>query len=394
VLLFVVNQIAGGDMKKIMLLPIYGLIKSFGIQGLLYLLLIFCMGVFTCTFYFSAMTLLPAFITFSYVMLGTILVIKEQLIQVQTVIAHINVKNFDHRDVHFDNLVMPPLLAQLLATFRELGRINHHHEERNKEVEYSALQVIETSINVKTNVQKQSDATTSTAAAITEMSQSLVEVNHEISQAHQSSCSAADVASKGKNSLVSLNSAVLDVTERAQNTQERMISLNGLVKNVENITESIQKISQQTNLLALNASIEAARAGELGRGFAVVAEEVRALAERTHDSTNSIVSNINEVLQESAAIVATMSEVVTQAKLCNGKVDEVDNAFSDIEQATQAVQQQMEIISTVSAQQTVATNEISEHISQVVMGAHDNAYIAEQSESVANHLRGLTQKSI
>ena len=70
---------------------------------------------------------------------------------------------------------------------------------------------------------------------------------------------------------------------------------------------------------------------------------------------------------------------------------EVDKAFSDIEAATEQVKLQMEIVSSVSTQQAVATNEISEHIARVVLGAQANAEVAVQSESVANHLRKLTQ---
>lgn len=94
-------------------------------------------------------------------------------------------------------------------------------------------------------------------------------------------------------------------------------------------------------------------------GGAVVAEELRALAERTSELTDNIVSDIGNVLQQSNDIVKS----------------------------------QKEIVSTVSTQQAIATNEISEYIAQVVIGAHANSEIALQSESVANHLRKLTWAS-
>lgn len=191
---------------------------------------------------------------------------------------------------------------------------------------------------------------------------------------------------------MSLSNAVTNVNKRAKITQQRMVSLNELVINVEKITESIQQISQQINLLALNASIEAARAGEFGLGFAVVAEEVRALAKRTHNSTDSIVANIDDVLKESSEIVSTMSEVVIQTDVCLQKVNEVDISFNDIEKATEQVKHQMEIVSNVSTEQAAATHEISEHIAQVVLGAQANSDIAVQSQLVANHLRKLTQR--
>lgn len=371
--------------------PVYLLIKNIGFKGAFYLTALGLVSIFIAQMSFTVMQLFPVIVLFFYLFVGIAYCANYQLQQIQKVIETINTKDFDHRDIHFNSLINSPLLEQLIRSYRELGRINIQHEERNKEVEFSALQVIETSSKVKENVQAQSDATNSTAAAITEMSQSLLEVNKEITNTHLSSCRASETAHEGKTTLMSLNKAVVDVNQRAQSTQQRMVSLNELVVNVEKITESIQQISQQTNLLALNASIEAARAGQFGRGFAVVAEEVRALAERTHDSTGHIVSNINKVLKESGEIVNTMNEVVAQTDVCIAKVVEVDNAFSDIETATEQVKLQMEIVSSVSTQQAAATNEISEHISKVVIGAKANAEIAVQSESVANHLRKLTQ---
>lgn len=367
------------------------LIKNIHFKGALWATFVFSLFILFVANYYPEFNLTPLLLIFVYLLLGIIYIFNSQLTQIKYVIEKINMKNFDHRDICFNSLIDSSFLEQLLKTYRELGRMNTQHEERNKEVEYSAIQVIDTSSKVKENVKSQSDATNSTAAAITEMSQSLDEVNGEITNTLNSSCLASDISYQGKQSLTSLNQAVEDVGQQAQSTQKRMISLNKLVINVEKITESIQQISQQTNLLALNASIEAARAGQFGRGFAVVAEEVRALAERTHLSTDTIVANISEVLIESKEIVETMNDVVNQADICLLKVNEVDTAFSDINQATEAVKEQMEIVSSASTQQAMATNEIAEHIERVVLGAQANAEIAIQSESVANHLRKLTQ---
>lgn len=69
----------------------------------------------------------------------------------------------------------------------------------------------------------------------------------------------------------------------------------------------------------------------------------------------------------------------------------MEAAFNNIEVATDQVKQQMETVSTVATQQAIATNEISEHIEKVVVGAQSNSEIATQTELVANHLRKLTQ---
>lgn len=371
--------------------PILLLVKVFSFTGAIVCSCLIFISLFIGLFYLPTSYLAALCVVFLYLTSAIIYILHNQLTLIRLAIKQINTHDFDHREVHFPSLIDSRLLTELLKTYRELGRVNENYKEKNKEVEYSANQVIDIASQVKNNVVLQSDATNSTASAITQMSQSLDEVNKEIKLTHENAYLASEKAHQGKAELTLLKHTINEANQDAKITQEGMILLNGLVVNVEQITKSIQQISQQTNLLALNASIEAARAGEHGRGFAVVAQEVRDLAERTHSSAQNIVTTIDNVLLKSTDIVDAMNSVVAQTNKCLKNVVQVDNALSDIEHATEQVNQQMEIVSTVSTQQSQATNEIAQHIAQVVVGARANSDIAIESELVANHLRKITQ---
>ena len=100
-----------------------------------------------------------------------------------------------------------------------------------------------------------------------------------------------------------MDDAVSSMDVISQSTDETLQTIQILenrVQHIEELTNTIIAIANQTSLLSLNASIEAARAGENGKGFAVVAEEVRKLAEQSHDAVGSITNHVEGIRQSVA----------------------------------------------------------------------------------------------
>lgn len=91
-------------------------------------------------------------------------------------------------------------------------------------------------------------------------------------------------------------------------------SLGNRSKQIGEIVDVIDGITDQTALLALNAAILAAQAGEHGKGFQVVAAEIKQLAVQTAGSTVKIADLVKNVRAEVAGAVESMEAGLVKVK--------------------------------------------------------------------------------
>lgn len=213
-------------------------------------------------------------------------------------------------------------------------------EQQQREIEQAV-----TAINQMTaTIQSIAENAGSAANAVTE-------VTAEISRGKQ-------VSDNAKKEMELLNSEVQGASEAIEELQRNSESIG-------DVLSTISSIAEQTNLLALNAAIEAARAGEQGRGFAVVADEVRTLASRTQESTESIRENIAQFQKGTADVVETVSRSRERAESGIEKVSEsgviLDGIYANISNLNEMNIQ----VATASKEQGMASEEINRNVVRI-----------------------------
>ncbi|WP_301103318.1 methyl-accepting chemotaxis protein [Propionivibrio sp.] len=239
---------------------------------------------------------------------------------------------------------------------------------------------------------KQVQATTSSAAALEEVTVSINEVSSLAKANEESSKRTAALTS---DSVASIRHAVIEIDAMAQSIGAASNQVGGLVKRseeVSGIAGVIREIADQTNLLALNAAIEAARAGEQGRGFAVVADEVRKLAERTTKATHEIAEVIGLIQQETQQTVTSMQVAAPQIRDGLQKVNDVSGMLDLI--AVEAAESQKRAVEVANAtrEQAIGANDIARSVEQVAqMTEETNGTMHKNAENAA-HLQEMAKK--
>lgn len=185
-----------------------------------------------------------------------------------------------------------------------------------------------------------------------------------------------------------------DIETAAHTTGESIGDLEHGINEISGLAAEISGITGQTNLLALNAAIEAARAGEHGRGFSVVADEVRILAERSKQLSDSIASMVSKILDMLVGVkrsnennLTSVSAGITQIANARQEAEAIgqlqDNSRTKIEQIAQnstQTQENSQVVSNMAMQMEELVQHFQTRANEIVEEANNQGRIASTTE--------------
>ncbi|MFH4358913.1 methyl-accepting chemotaxis protein [Vibrio diabolicus] len=224
----------------------------------------------------------------------------------------------------------------------------------------------------------QTDHTASMATAVQQMVATIGEISESTSVAVEGVHQAANNAEQGRSVVETTVTNIGQLTSILSNSQQSIGSLNQHVDKIGGAVNIIQEIAEQTNLLALNAAIEAARAGEQGRGFAVVADEVRALASRTHQSTEEITRVVVDIQAQMSTVVADIDQCNDQGQQTLNASEKLDSSLQQIITDMHAIQGNSERIASAIEEQGIVMNQVSGSITELNAISENNMQSAQE----------------
>ena len=274
----------------------------------------------------------------------------------------------------------------------EVAAILAEVKDATREIHADAEHLSGISRQLSTGAHVQSDAASTTAAAMEQMAVSIASVAEHaenVNQLSQQSMARTDAGN------VKLSELIGEISSVESSVQDIAQAVSEFVRSTEAITQmtrQVRDIADQTNLLALNAAIEAARAGEQGRGFAVVADEVRKLAEKSARSASQIDAVTDVLNTQSHHVEYSIQQGQHSLAASQDMLEQVVEALADTKQAVTAAGEGVQSIAHAVQEQKSASQQVAGHVEQIARMAEENGQAAHANTGAASRMEQVAAR--
>ena len=252
------------------------------------------------------------------------------------------------------------------------------------------------SSNFMTVIQEQAASASQQATSVAEVTATMEELSRTSRQIAQNAESVKDAASKSVEVAQAGTTlgregveAMAQIKERVGDIARKTLFLGEKSHEIGKVMEIIKEIASEIHLLALNAAIESAAAGEHGRRFAVVASEVRRLAEKTRESTETIRGIITEIQSATNSSVEATEQGTRDVERWKETIRLSSEAFAEIIATIERTSEASTQISLATHQQTSANEQVVQAMRQIEDMVRVTASKMKESSASASLLREM-----
>jgi len=257
------------------------------------------------------------------------------------------------------------MLSEVDTMGKSLHQMLENLNDMFSNINTSTVQVTTGAKQVADGAQSLAQGATEQAASIQQLSSSIAEIADKTKE----NAATAEKTSK-------LSGFIKDNAEKGSHQMDDMITavkeINDASQSIQKIIKTIDDIAFKTNILALNAAVEAARAGQHGKGFAVVAEEVRNLASQSAEAARDTGDMIQNSMEKAALGSQIAADTATSLKDIVSGINESSQLISEIARA--------------SEEQSLGISQINTGIDQVAQVVQNNSATAQQSAAASEQM--------
>jgi methyl-accepting chemotaxis protein len=294
--------------------------------------------------------------------------------------------------------VLRGLIKDMREMSTNLAASSQELTATGEELSASAEEIGNSMQTVASGAEEQSAHVEETSAIINELRNQIASINTNSDEMNHRAETVMTNIESGNQALNSTEESISKVKTNTQTTAKTINSLGESSKEIGEIVDLINGISNQTNLLALNAAIEAARAGEAGRGFSVVAEEIRKLSEQSSKATEDIAKLIKSIQKDVEKAVVNMGENESAVIESVDAIDKTSSSFTAItsqaeglESLIKNIRSEVEKMNKNSENVTKAVDEISEVSEMAAANAEEVAASSEEQEASTQTVVGASE---